>query len=216
MPKRLLPPAFLLLATMSRPAPAYDYQGQPFSYAMEVPEDDVYDADALNRTIWSGAYIQSLEKEPVSNALINEIIDVSMDERVLSLYTAFLALEPSDTVSTCWNCLDESKLVGTEPGAELPTDTLAIEAYPNPFQDQVTIEVTLPGRIDAAKTTVAVYDLLSRLVRRFQPEAASGTRTIRLTWDGTTAAGEQVASGIYLCVVDTPAGRQSLKLVRVR
>lgn len=190
------------------------YRGEAFSQTIEVPESGVFEADSLSRKIWTDRYLYDLETGPQHNATIGEIIDVSLRERVLSLYTAFLALEPSDTVSACTTCHDETGAVtGIEP--ELPADTLSIAAYPNPFRDQVTIEVSYADAAEAVGATVVVYDLLGRAVRTFR-DLPAADRTVRLTWDGTADTGEQVASGIYLCVVTTPASRHSLKLVRVK
>ena len=191
------------------------YQGEAFSRTFEVGANHAFAADSLTRTAWAGRYIQALETEPQTNALITEIIDLSVRERVLSLYTAFLALEPSDTVKACTSCVDETGSGVDVEDAELPADTLSIEAYPNPFSDRTTIEIILARDTDAHETEVAIYDLLGRAVRRFDAELQNAGRNIRLVWDGTTDTGEYVSNGVYLCVVTTPSGRTSLKLVRV-
>lgn len=193
------------------------YQAGAFSRTVTIPPEAVYPADSLNRTIWTGRYIQELEQEPQTNALIAEIIDRSLQERVLSRYTAFLALEPSDTVLACLSCEDETGLVPIEAPEELPeADSLSLEAYPNPFSAQTTIEVKLPGAVRGEAVSVMIYDVLGRLVRRFPVEAAPADQRLQLVWDGTNDAGASVASGVYFCIVTTPEGRRSLKLVYVK
>ena len=43
-------------------------------------------------------YIQSLEQSPPSNELVGEIISESLENRILTYYTAFLTLEPGMVV----------------------------------------------------------------------------------------------------------------------
>ncbi len=43
-------------------------------------------------------YIQSLEQSPATNELIGEIINESLENRILTYYTAFLTLEPGMVV----------------------------------------------------------------------------------------------------------------------
>ena len=176
----------------------------------------MFEADTLNRTIWAGAYLREMERGTPSNLTVSEIIELSMQERVLTLYTAFLALEPSDTVAACGSCVDESSAVGVEPGAEVPADTLSITAFPNPFQERTTLEISFAGGAATDEIEVAIYDLLGRVVRRFEARPSPGERTLRLSWDGTSDTGEQVASGVYLGTVTTPSGRHTIKLVRIR
>jgi hypothetical protein len=68
----------------------------------------------LAQEAWAGNTIQSLESQAQTNDVINEIVFYSLDERVLSIYSAFLCLEPSRGGEVCYNCMDESELVGVE------------------------------------------------------------------------------------------------------
>jgi len=43
---------------------------------------------------WEGI-LKSLESQNKTNDIVAEIINISMNNRILSLYTAFLALEPN-------------------------------------------------------------------------------------------------------------------------
>lgn len=191
------------------------YEGEAFSREVHIPESQAYEADSLNRTIWTGAYIQSLEREPQTNTIVSEIVDYSLRERVLSLYTAFLALEPSQGGEVCYTCVDESNPTRTDDD-ELPADSLTLEAYPNPFRDQTTILLTFARASDVQDVSVRLYDLTGRVVRSFDPVVSPAETALRLTWDGTSDAGHDVASGVYLCTVTTPNGRHTLKLVRVK
>ena len=186
-------------------------EDEAFSYEVEIAALQAHQADSLNETIWVGKYIDHLESESQSNDVISEIISYSMRQRVLSQYTAFIALEPSDTVSVCLDCEDESALVTTED--ELPADsTAAIEAYPNPFTDVVTIEVRLPAA--SAAVEAEIYDMMGRRLRTFSVPATGNTT--RFTWNGRTDSGQDVSSGVYIVTVSGQGYRLSRRIVRIR
>ncbi len=69
-----------------------------------------------------------------------------------------------------------------------------LDAYPNPFNPQVTLAWSLPR---AGTLDLAVYDLRGRLVSRLLRGEAV-TAEGRTSWNGTDAGGRAVASGVYL------------------
>ena len=187
------------------------HEEQAFNYKVEVPASEIHTADSLNETIWVGKHIDFLESEEQTNAVIGEIISYSIRQRVLSLYTAFLALEPSDTVMVCLDCKDESGLVTVQD--ELPSDSAAtIEVYPNPFADEVTIDVHLPAVPSTME--ISIFDMMGRRIRTFADLGAS--ERLRLTWDGKSDSGVDVSNGVYFAVATTQTQKLTAKLVRVR
>jgi len=83
-------------------------------------------------------------------------------------------------------------------GTVTPTDeerpeTLALRSnYPNPFQDQTTLEYTVPESMDVELT---VYNMLGQRVATLE----RGTKTAgthHLSWNGR-AGGQTLASGVY-------------------
>jgi hypothetical protein len=87
------------------------YKQQAFSKTTMIAENEAATGDSLAVEIWTGNYIAALEAQPQTNEIVKQILDASLRERVLSRYTAFLALEPSDTVKVCDDCKDESELI---------------------------------------------------------------------------------------------------------
>jgi lysophospholipase L1-like esterase len=68
-------------------------------------------------------------------------------------------------------------------------------AYPNPFQNQVTIECTLP---EAGDWQIQVYNLQGQLVRSLESkQLQSGRQTTE--WNGTDATGKALPDGMYVC-----------------
>ncbi len=170
--------------------------------------------DSITRKIWAGNFIYNLENEQQLNTTKREIIDSSMANRVLSLYTAFLALEPNDTISACENCEDDSDNNNGSPQTSVtnPDSMIAsIAASPNPFAESVTITINLTEGMSDAK--VSIYNMMGQELKVFKMEATSN-RVITITWNGDDADGNKLPEGVYIVVLKTPLGKQVLKLVK--
>jgi hypothetical protein len=116
---------------------------------------------------------------------------------VLSEYTAFLALEPSDTTLACLVCLDETTLTSVEPGADIPSADSLMQVYPNPVHDRATIRIALPQRVASAETpTLRIFDILGREVKSFTVRAGSASEAF--SWDRTSDQGDRLAAGVYM------------------
>jgi hypothetical protein len=81
-----------------------------------------------------------------------------------------------------------------EQGGILPYRFELAQNYPNPFNPSTRIEYSLPER---SHVTISVYNVLGQLVCTLvdREQSAGWYEAI---WDGTTASGEPVASGVYL------------------
>jgi hypothetical protein len=67
-----------------------EFNSEIISDEIILNEADIHTSDSLLEAIWAGIYIQHLEQQSQTNDVIAEIIQSSLSERVLSLYTAFL------------------------------------------------------------------------------------------------------------------------------
>jgi hypothetical protein len=193
------------------------YKQQTFSIKKIITADEAARGDSLAVEIWTGNQIAALEAQPQTNEIIKQILEASLRERVLSRYTAFLALEPSDTVKVCQDCKDESKLVSAVVSREkdAPEDSL-LWAYPNPFNAATTLTVRLPESTKSENVSLKIYNLIGQVVRTFGLPIDSGKRTYQFKWDGRNDAGQSAASGTYFLVLKTPASRKALKLVMMK
>jgi Ca-activated chloride channel family protein len=194
------------------------YKAQPFSKTIMVETSAAQDADTLAAKIWTGNYISALEAQPESNEIIGQIIKASLDERVLSRYTAFLALEPGDTVEVCFDCKDESDVVISvdERGSKAANDSLLLRAFPNPFNAETTISLNLPSGVKSEDMSLKIYNLLGQVVRTFTLTSDSQGQTQQIKWDGRNDAGDVVATGVYYVIFKTPVRKASLRLVMVK
>jgi Ca-activated chloride channel family protein len=167
--------------------------------------------------MWAGNYIKYLETQSQTNDIVDEIVNYSINERVLSVYSAFLCLEPSRGGEVCYDCLDESELPDdVSDSLETQNDSLSLSAYPNPFNSQITLNVKLQGLVSQENLTFRIYDILGRQVKTFEPELTLGQREYRFRWDGTNDEGYSIASGIYFFIVTTPEKNYSVKLLLMK
>ncbi len=185
---------------------------------IEIPGEDIPEAGGINKQIWTGNRIFELEKRrDYSNQTIAEIIDLSLDARVLSLYTAFLALEPRLGGEPCLECFDPFNEEGEPPVVstddELADTSVVLTAFPNPFREKVTIQIENAELLDRENLQLGIYDLSGQLLRSYSPSAINGTDKWLLEWNAKTDNGDDLPGGIYNFVVQSEDVRKSIKLV---
>lgn len=97
----------------------------------------------------------------------------------------------------------------TDPGGSsegpLPTQVTLRGNYPNPFNPSTTIAFDLPREMSVR---LSIFDIRGRLVRTLLDEGRPAG-TSEVLWDGTSASGGPVASGMYLYRLETPDGAQT-------
>ena len=68
--------------------------------------------------------------------------------------------------------------------------------FPNPFNPQVRISYTVPGRTGTFAVSLRVYDIRQKLVLELvNKRQRPGSYSVR--WDGRDAAGLSVGAGVY-------------------
>jgi len=80
--------------------------------------------------------------------------------------------------------------------------------WPNPFNPTTTVGFALP---QAGPVRLTIHDARGRLVRVLSDEISTAGDH-RIAWDGRDAAGQPVASGVYLARLETARGRDVLKM----
>ena len=94
----------------------------------------------------------------------------------------------------------------------VPVEFALSDNYPNPFNPDTEFNYQLPEESDVQ---ITVYSLLGRKIRDIVMEnQKAGYYTAR--WNGTNQAGQQVASGIYLLVMQagTFSSMQKMTIIR--
>ncbi|HLD07071.1 MAG TPA: FlgD immunoglobulin-like domain containing protein [Candidatus Nanoarchaeia archaeon] len=93
-----------------------------------------------------------------------------------------------------------------------PEGYALVQNCPNPFNAMTQIRYTLPQRDDVR---ITIYDIRGRKVKTLAERTLPAGEYL-LTWDGTNAAGQQVASGAYLYQIRTKRYAESKKMLLLR
>ena len=190
------------------------YKEGPVTETRTIAEDSSLISDDVTQKMWANAYMNSLERNASDNSTINEVIDYSLSNNILSTFTAFLCLE-NDSIVYCKDCYDGSgdlPVTSVDDKEEVPTK-FSLTAFPNPFNSQVNITVTLPQDIKAEELSFKIYNILGQVVKTFDLKDASSSNIIELRWDGKNDSGETASSGVYVFMVAGKDFKHSLKLM---
>lgn len=174
------------------------YNGEPFNQLIQVSESQIAAGDSLLSKSWYGQHIRDLEWSEYSNEQVNMIVAESIEQRILSRYTAFLCLEPSDTVPVCTSCQDESRLTGILDFNQEVNDSLKV--FPNPCSEQVTITFTPSDDWDADHTRIEVFNVLGAKVWDHQPVWMAG-REYSIQWNLKGNDGIALKPGVYFVTI---------------
>lgn len=173
-------------------------------------------ADSLGREAWFGSHLAALEGGTQNDFQIQNIIDISIAERVLCSYTAFLALDliqGGEPCLACWDSPDDVIIFQTE--EKKTTDGATLEASPNPFTDHVRITLTINQQNLDAGAKLMIYNAQGRMVRQFDVKPLLGDGEVEIVWDGLSESGDALPAGIYFITFRTESGVVTIKLVKV-
>ncbi len=201
---------------------AGEYNDEVYLDALSVAKSETKLGDINTQIGWTGNYLQQLEKEAspngffsgsMDNKIVAEVIDRSLSERILSLYTAFIALEPRLGGEPCVTCQDESGVtVNTE--NKLLDSLLQVEILPNPFRERVNINIQFRSAQETADYQFSVFNNVGQEIKRFEIGSTVKSQQLSLEWDGTNFNHADSPAGIYHFVIQSPAGRHTVKLVK--
>jgi hypothetical protein len=194
------------------------FEGSLIYKKVTVQQNEVLRTDNSLYSVWASYLISNLRTSAVSQEVKQQISDLSIKYRVLSEYTAFLALEPGQVL--CDTCLGQNGggtvITNIRTKNTAPESYDVMQAYPNPFNPSTTLKIRLPENVDASKTTLVIYNTLGQSVRRFDVSSLSSIAHTQLTWDVRNDNGSTVATGMYLVVLQTPTGRYTMKLMFIK
>jgi len=94
----------------------------------------------------------------------------------------------------------------------LPERIYLYSAYPNPFNAHTVLPFHIPH---CTPVKVAIYSITGRMIKIF-PEKMYSIGEHQITWDGTTANGVMVPSGVYMIRVQSGPAAVSRKLTLLK
>ncbi|SMO86088.1 T9SS type A sorting domain-containing protein [Gracilimonas mengyeensis] len=174
------------------------------------------ETDSSLKRFWISRKINRMEQSSPNNDDIAQIIDYSMENRLMSQYTSFLSIEPGDTTLISEEQNGDGP-VTTDVENENP-DSFEIEelkAYPNPFNPNVNIEVNLSEPWDASNSRIVIYNLLGQKIAVLNTSQFNGMHTFTVNWDVSQST-LQMATGVYLVSVETPMTNKKIKITYLK
>jgi len=179
-----------------------------FSDHIIVPQDE---SNKTQSTIVGNEKIKQLFQAQVKDTAT--IVSTALYYRILCDYTALLALEPNDTIHFI-HPFDESTITNIKDKLFAVDSAVSVKAYPNPFNSQVTLNVSVGS---LARVSIKVYNILGELVNTItENENISGTKNYN--WNTAEGSSRNLSSGVYFVRVETnelKSGRRQIKTTKL-
>ncbi|NOY77095.1 MAG: VWA domain-containing protein [Calditrichaeota bacterium] len=137
--------------------------------------------------------------------LVDQVIDLSLRYGILTPYTAFIS-NPNNPPGTG---------ISGQKTASLPNRFALLQNYPNPFNQSTQISYVIPEGSQAISVSLKIYDLTGKLIKVLVHKLQK-PGLYRIVWNGTDHSGIEVASGVYLVVLDAGPFHQSRKLILLK
>jgi hypothetical protein len=195
---------------------------------LTITEGDIIPGEQTLAKIWNSFQVQSLYRETQTNATIMDIMDISIENRIMTPYTSFLVFRPGDnhgyepgrTPVIVNNGSNEGgKDNGGDDMAQVDSSVvedfqLKLEAYPNPFNLAVNISLSLPVTAKVSEIELTIFNTLGQKVRDFSLDGMQEKKVLK--WDGRDEAGDIVSSGVYFAVLTGADFKKSVKLMLLK
>ncbi|MBK8944638.1 MAG: T9SS type A sorting domain-containing protein [Ignavibacteriae bacterium] len=170
-----------------------------------INQNDLTEGNNKIVTSWYGKNINDLLDYSYDPLTISSIIDMSVEQKILTPYSGFIIIdkniisytnnEDDDSEDENYNEGDDD-MTGVDDNIQNSFD-LELSAYPNPFNSMVTLKVTIP---ETNNYTLIIYNILGQKVKEFDLSSfSSGTHYIQ--WNGISDENRKVASGLYFAVL---------------
>lgn len=181
-----------------------------------ISEADVTPGTSQIATSWYGDHIRSLLRYSYSPLTVNDIINLSIDQKILTPYSGFLIYNPDELHGFCLDCKDESDLTPVlENENAMDSTKFEFTAFPNPFNSDVSISLRLPQDADVSEMRLAIFNTLGQKVRQINLTKYNDSKRI-VHWNGQNENGQMVTSGVYFAVLRGKQIKKTLKLVFIR
>jgi hypothetical protein len=178
-----------------------------FNHSLQIPPEFAEAEVPLTRKAWVMQDILFQESRAFNQFLTDLIIVQSIEERVQSLYTAFLCLE--EGAIHCASCLDET-LISSIEEKWLQNDSTII-VMPNPFIDKVQVVINTFKGLDLQKLNIQILDVQGKTIAQIPNETLlSSGQQLMFTWNAGNAS-----PGIYFVVMQYKGRSLSRKLIKM-
>ncbi len=186
------------------------------------PSDVATGSDKI-ATAQYGQYLQELAHQYQDNWLINEMIDFSIESRILTAYTAFMVpdIEKAEIESEFGdesNGGDEGWDNGGRTGIEETADqdtALVFFATPNPFNPATTFKIYVPAKYAGNEITINIYNILGQQVASLRQDTPVAGE-YKVFFNAMSDAQIPISSGTYFAVLHIKDLTRKLKLLYIK
>lgn len=187
-----------------------------------IQENDVIKGSSQIGTAWYGHHLQELSHKNQSSWLVNDMIDLSVNSRVLTEYTAFLV--PNPDAEEYYKELLESQnpnewkdnpATGFAGNGRVPDDLFLLQAYPNPFNPSTTLNIQVPKKLRMQEGLIKIYNIMGRVVKSI-PVIIPSNGLIQWRWTGQDNFGVNLPTGTYFVVFQVQDQLKRIKLLLLR
>jgi hypothetical protein len=170
-----------------------------------IEEKDIVTIDSTVKQTWTALKLFSNEYDyNLTKAQVLENVKLSIANRVLFRHTAFLALEP--VIQPTPNGSTGGGGGGTSTSDNKNDVTWKAKAFPNPFQDDLNIEITEAAENEEAN--VEIFNTNATLVYKSALTLQSGKAT--LIWED-----DSIAAGVYIVKITIGKTQKVLRVVKL-
>ncbi len=170
------------------------YRNITEKYTTTITQSDLVAGNEQIATTWYGGKIQSMLNLSYSPITVADIIDLSIQQNILTPYSGFLIVNPDENHGYCEDCEDETPDVTPVNDEQEKDSTLSadVSIFPNPFNPSTTISYELPDR---GHVKIIVFNMLGEKVRELVDDIKeAGKYSVGFN-------GSELSSGVYILTV---------------
>lgn len=186
--------------------------GDYWTLSESLTFDEVHAGDTLMREIWYGPHLKNMEALLASDDEREYLIEQSIQERILTGLTAFLALEPSLGGEPCIDCLfNNGDIIIIDAVEQFDLRDATVLVTPNPASDIAHVFLSYPAELNPQDWNAVIYDAAGRMVSELQtPLLVSQDDDQALVWKWDCSLSR---SGLYFVKIQGEYGERMEKII---
>jgi hypothetical protein len=165
-----------------------DSENQVYLVEDTIQSAEILPGDTIVQKVWASQMIKDLYRLEQSTQVVNQIINSSIDEYILTSYSALLVLEPGFVIPEEFED-NEFPILTIVDSEEIIQENM-LDIFPNPCNEYTTISYSI---VSQGNVNLKIYNSMGQLVNTLVEEViAVGEHT--MSYDTS-----DLENGIYFC-----------------